>query len=55
VDPPAEIKALHLVPVKFTAMSTPGKIAQKIEIETDMGSGQVSVGTCLATATVRGE
>ncbi len=51
VDPPDDLKALHLVPVKFTAMSTPGKIAQTIEIETDMGAG--TVGKCVATATVR--
>ena len=51
VDPPEDLKTLHLVPVKFTAMSTPGKIAQTIEIETDMGVG--TVGKCVATATVR--
>ncbi len=51
VSPPEDAKAMHLVPVKFTAMSTPGKIAQRIEIETDMGTG--AAGTCLATATVR--
>ena len=41
---------LHFVPVKFTADSA-GKIAQKIKIETDLGSGAVT--SCIATATVR--
>lgn len=30
-------KTVHLVPVTFTAGSTPGKITQKIQIETDLG------------------
>lgn len=51
VTPPTEEKALHLIPVKFTASETAGDIAQRIEIETDMGTG--SVGTCLATATIK--
>jgi hypothetical protein len=48
--PSTESKNLHVVPVTFTAASTPGKIAQTIEIETDMGSAGVA--TCVATATV---
>lgn len=52
VTPPDDVKAMHLVPVKFTAMSTPGTIAQKIEIQTDIGG---TAGTCVATATVRGD
>lgn len=46
-----EQKALHYVPITFTAGSEPGKIEQKIEIETDLGSGARA--SCLATATVR--
>ncbi|MBN1909723.1 MAG: DUF1573 domain-containing protein [Pirellulales bacterium] len=33
-----EAKTLHLVPVTFVAGKKPGKISQKIEIETDLGT-----------------
>ena len=49
-QPSQETKALHLVPLVFTAHE-PGKIAQNIRIETDLGNGS-TVG-CLATATVQ--
>jgi hypothetical protein len=49
--PTDEAKALHVVPVTFTAGATTGKISQTIEIVTDIGNGQVA--TCLATATIR--
>ena len=42
--------AAHLVPVTFTASGTPGKISQKIEIKTDLGSGATT--TCVASATI---
>lgn len=42
-------KQMHLVPLVFTAPE-PGKIAQNIKIETDLGG---SVAACLATATVQ--
>ncbi|MBM99050.1 MAG: hypothetical protein CMJ77_07975 [Planctomycetaceae bacterium] len=51
--PTDEFKPLHLVPVKFTAANTPGKISEEIEIETDLGNG--TAGKILATATVRDE
>ena len=42
--------AAHLVPLTFTAGGTPGKISQKIEIKTDLGSGATT--TCVASATI---
>lgn len=51
--PTNELKRLHLVPVKFTAGSDPGKIVERIEIETDHGPGAIA--TCTATATIRSE
>ena len=44
----SEAKTLHLVPVRFTANETLGDIAEKIHIETDLGSSEFT-----ATATVR--
>ncbi|MFV1964425.1 MAG: DUF1573 domain-containing protein [Pirellulaceae bacterium] len=49
--PENEEKTLHVVQVTFTAGDSPGKVAQTIEIETDLGSGVVT--KSLATATVR--
>jgi len=46
--PGAEKKSLHFVPVKFVGDGVPGKIAQKIKIETDLGI----TATCVATATI---
>ncbi len=48
--PSQEKKPLHVVPVVFVA-DKPGKIAQRILIETDLGAG--SVATCVATATIQ--
>jgi hypothetical protein len=42
--------AAHMVPLTFTAGNTPGKISQKIEIKTDLGTGATT--TCLASATI---
>ncbi|MHB8866257.1 MAG: DUF1573 domain-containing protein [Pirellulaceae bacterium] len=42
--------AAHLVPLTFTAGTTPGKISQKIKIMTDLGTGATT--TCLASATI---
>jgi hypothetical protein len=50
-DPPDEEKTLHVLQVTYTAGESPGKVAQNIEIETDLGSGAVT--KSLATATVR--
>ncbi len=47
-----EAKALHFVPVTFTAGETAGDIAQKIQIATDLGGSGVVV-ECTATATVK--
>lgn len=52
VTPTDEQKTLHLIPVKFTAKETLGKVAEMIEIETDLESG--AVGSLTATATVQG-
>ena len=49
-SPSDEVKQLHLVPVKFTASSSPGEVSQSIEIETDQGPEVV--GSCTATAKV---
>jgi hypothetical protein len=37
IDPPKEAKSVHLIPVVFTAGDDPGRVAQKISIETDQG------------------
>ncbi len=50
-QPSDEAKALHLIPVKFTAGQDDGEISREIQIETDLGSG--ATGAVLATATVR--
>ncbi len=42
--------AAHMVPLTFTAGNAPGKISQKIEIKTDLGTGATT--TCLASATI---
>ncbi len=42
--------AAHMIPLTFTAGTAPGKISQKIEIKTDLGSGATT--TCLASATI---
>jgi hypothetical protein len=47
--PTQESKPLHIVPVVFTA-EKPGKVAQRILIETNLGAG--SVANCVATATI---
>jgi hypothetical protein len=50
-QPSQEAKQLHVVPVKFTASQTSGKVSEEILIETDMGEG--ATGAVLATATIR--
>jgi len=50
-DPPVDSKALHFVPVEFTAGDEEVKVAQKIMIETDLGDHLVA--ECIATATVK--
>lgn len=50
-DEPATVhKTLHFVPVEYKAEARPGKVVEKIEIETDLGSGLSA--ECTATATV---
>jgi len=49
-EPAATHKTLHFVPVEYTANGRPGKVVEKIEIETDLGSGLSA--ECTATATV---
>jgi len=48
-----DAKALHVIPVTFTAGQKPGKVAQSIVIETDLASGTEA--NCIATATVKSE
>lgn len=50
-DQPEGQKKLHMIPVTFTAGEEPGKLAMKIKIRTDIGTGAVA--NCLATASVR--
>ena len=42
-------KKLHIVPVKFVAARTPGKVVGRINIETDNGV----IASCIATATIK--
>lgn len=44
-------KKLHFIPITFTAGPETGKIAQRIQIKTDLGDGAIA--SCMATATVR--
>lgn len=50
IEPPAESKAVHLVPVIYTAGDKPGKITQQISIHTDQG--EEAVAKCIAYAQV---
>ena len=50
---PEESKAIHLIPVTFTAGQEVGTFVQTIEIETDLGAGAKA--TCTATATVKSQ
>jgi hypothetical protein len=50
-EPSEDKKTLHFIPLTFTAGEQPGKIAETIEIETDLGSGAAA--SCVATATVQ--
>jgi hypothetical protein len=45
---PSEAKALHIIPVTYTADAKPGEVAQQIEIVTD-----VATASCQATATIK--
>ena len=44
-------RAVHLIPVVFTAPASPGEIERMIEIETDLPSGGIV--TCVARGTVK--
>jgi hypothetical protein len=48
IDPPRDARAVHLVPVVFTAGDDPGRIAQKISILTDQGDNVVQAFTAFA-------
>ncbi len=41
IQPPDTVKALHMVPITFTAGEKLGKVSRKIRIETDLGSEAV--------------
>jgi hypothetical protein len=49
--PSDQEKAIHLIPVKFTAGDSPGKVTQTIEIETSLGNGLKA--KCNASATIK--
>ncbi len=46
-----ESNKIHLVPVTFTAGDKPGKVSQKIEIRTDLGTTL----SCMASGTITGQ
>jgi hypothetical protein len=48
IDPPKDARAVHLVPVVFTAGNGPGRIAQKISLLTDQGENVVQAFTAFA-------
>ena len=48
IEPSKEAKAVHLVPVVFTAGQDPGRIAQKISIRTDQGDNVLQAFTAFA-------
>ena len=48
---PDMVRKTHILPVTFTALGNPGKVAKRIEIETDLGAGTTV--ECLATATIK--
>jgi len=50
-DPPSESKAMHFIPVRFTASGEDSRLAERIEIETDLGDGLIA--HCMATATFK--
>lgn len=49
-EKPSDKKTLQIIPVTFTAGTTPGKVVQTIEIQTDMGASKA---TCVATAFIK--
>ncbi len=49
--PPSESKAMHFIPVRFTATGEDSRLAERIEIETDLGDGLIA--HCMATATFK--
>jgi hypothetical protein len=50
-EPSDEAKPLHVIPVRFTASESAGKVSERIVIETDLGDGASR--TVQATATIR--
>ncbi len=48
IDAPKDARAVHLIPVVFTAGDDPGRIAQKISITTDQGNNVVQAFTAFA-------
>lgn len=48
IEPSKESKAIHLIPVVFTAGQDPGRIAEKISIRTDQGDNVVQAFTAFA-------
>ena len=50
VSPSDQSSKTHILPVKFVAKGSPGPITERIQIETDLGTGTCA--ECIATATV---
>jgi hypothetical protein len=48
IDPPKDARAVHLIPVVFTAGDNPGRITQKISLTTDQGNNVVQAFTAFA-------
>ncbi len=48
IEPSKEAKAVHLIPVVFTAGQDPGRVAQKISIRTDQGDSVLQAFTAFA-------
>jgi hypothetical protein len=48
---PDSANTRHLLPIRFTAGTQPGKFSQTIEIKTDLGTSA----SCVATATIEDE
>ncbi len=50
-EPSDQEKAIHLIPVKFTAGDSPGQVSETIEIETNLGNGLKA--KCSASVTIK--
>lgn len=51
IDPPKQAKTVHLIPIVFTAGETPGRIAPKFTVHTDLGQSAALTFTAFAEVT----